>query len=158
MASQWKSISRDEAKTNPLYGIKGWLGVFVVVIVFSTLGEIGQFNAEVQNLGLTLGQFLAGSNAAVAVVKIIIIADLIEASLIAWLLCVKHRFFRLVTTWVLVAKCILILLIVLLTPDQEIAEMFTMPLITVSFWSMVWILYLNSSRRVRLTFENVVLD
>lgn len=154
---QWNIVSPEEAKFHALYGIKGWLALFVVVLVFSFLGPIGSINYAAQNAGLSLIQLLSIEHPATTVLKVTIVINLIAFVIIMWLLVIKHEAFRLVTTGVIIAKILLTLLLGVMTPDKTMGSALAIDLITITFWGTVWIIYLNLSKRVRVTFEHSVL-
>jgi hypothetical protein len=157
MSRNWKIIPAHEAISHILYGVKGWLAVFVLVVMMSTLGEIGRINLEAQKIGISLSQLFAADTPAATAFKIIIIVDLIEFVAIGWLIAYKHKSFRIATICILIARCFIVLLIGILTPDPEIGGALALDFITLTFWSAVWITYLHRSERVRITFENSVL-
>jgi len=157
MFKNWKEIPAHEARSHILYGIKGWLAVFMFVIMMSTLGEIGRINLEAQAIGLTLSQLFATDTPAATAYKIIIILDLIVFVAIGWLIAYKHIMFRIAASAIMIARCLVVLLIGILTPVPEIGGALAIDFITLTFWSVVWIIYLHRSERVRITFENRVL-
>lgn len=161
MARQWRQVSLGEAKQHPLYGVKNWLAVFAFGVLLIPLRELGSLTGPLNEAGLTLIQFLALNDPFSAYAKGVLTLQILMASVIFWLLFSKHRKFRVAVSSIWLGYWPAVLLIALVTRPPKLGailgETLGLGLISWSLSCLVWVTYLQRSRRVRITFENCVL-
>ena len=158
MSRVWKTVPLPEAKSHHLYGVKNWLAVFGVGVLLSLLREVGELNGEAHKLGLTIGQMLSIDHPAVSFVKTTLILNVGMVSAIYWMLFSKHPKFRFVSSSLLLLSWPAAALIAAINPFDGIGGALGLSLIPWLLSCGVWVTYLNRSRRVRVTFENQILQ
>ena len=156
MARQWRQVSQEVAQQHPLYGIKNWLAVFAFGVLLIPLRELGGLNGGAHDAGMTLTQFLAHNEAFGTYAKAVLAFQTLMTVVIFWLLFTKQRSFRAVTSGILLAYWPVILLFALVSRAQGVGGAIGLGLIPWVLWCVVWVTYLQRSRRVRITFENCV--
>ncbi len=157
MAREWRKVSREEAKAHSLYGVKNWLAFFALGVLLVPLREVGALIGEAESVGLTLAQLL-DSNASFKTWVLLVLAT--EAAMVVTifgLMLSKSPHFRVVASAILIAIFPAFALFAFFTeaPGGGVA-------IGMSFFPwvvscLVWVTYLQRSRRVRVTFEHCVL-
>ena len=159
MTRQWKQLSLEDAKRHPLYGIKNWLAVYGFLLLIGPLVTIGQFSNSAHQSGLTLPQLLSADIAAGAFIKATIAFNVAIAALSFWFLFSKHQHFRVGSIALLVLQWPAYLVVLFIIGDPKIpglAAELTIRFLSSLLWIVVWVTYLQRSRRVRVTFENCV--
>lgn len=157
MTKQWKKIPLKDAQAHPLYGIKGWLLLFVIGSVFGALASIGQINSAALKEGLTLSQLLSIDTSLVSWIKFSLFVDVLTAAIVMVMAFTKYPNFRPIVS-----------LIMLLGFPITAAIGFSMNLPSefgndiakgVFRWlamCAVWVTYVQKSERVRVTFEHAI--
>jgi Protein of unknown function (DUF2569) len=152
-------ISHDTARAHPLYGVKGWLIVFGIVTVLGFLFNWGKFQFKYIEIGFKGTLFdllwLEGMGAH----RFLFFIDLALLLFVLFLMFTKHRKFRLIVIAIAVLGNPLSLLIALSgllgKPDgSEVVKQLLFWVISMA----IWVSYFNRSKRVRVTYENMVLN
>lgn len=158
MARNWKQVSPAEAKRHPLYGIKGWLMFFLIGRVLGLLMDYGQLDKEARSTGLTISQFLAlDENLGTWVSLVFCLQGGVAAALIhaAWYR--NPSFRKLGIALLLMSPPLLVFFTFLYDFPGSVSVMFAL-LPSYLIINLGWAAYLARSRRVRVTFENQVLE
>lgn len=155
---KWKLISQIEAEKNSLYGVKNWLAVFAFSIFLSPIYELATINTEAQKAGISLSQFFSLDVPVVNFLKLVIALEIFMSGIILWLLYSKHPKFRLVSSCILLSVWPVIALIGMANKFPEIGQVLTMSLFPWIAYCVLWITYLQRSKRVRVTFEHCILS
>jgi len=129
----WVEVTADEAKAHPLYGIGGVLGGIVVLLALGMFGALQQIEAARQ---------------APPIAQIVLLVCCAAAF---WALVTKHRRARVIAIAAIVAAWPLAL-IADITGPTGIATAAPLGFA----WCVAVALYLQLSRRVRVTFEHRV--
>lgn len=158
MSRLWKKIPPAEAQIHPLYGVKNWLAVFAFGVLLGGLRELGALNGEAHKAGLTFTELLAIDHPAIAFAKLSLWLNAGVVALIYWALLTKTPKFRLIASSLLLASWPLSALLGLFFPFDGLGEALAFSLFPWIVSCGVWVTYLNRSRRVRVTFENQVLE
>jgi Protein of unknown function (DUF2569) len=156
MVRRWQQIPIDLARQHPLYGVGGWLIVFVIGLALGFMGELGAVRREVHNAGMTLGDFFSLDHPAVSYLKLTLGLQTLIVTFIYLLLFTKHPSFRNATSALLLGgwPAASLLGIVYHFPGIGLG-------VAIGFfpWAIscaVWVTYLQRSKRVRITFEHSV--
>lgn len=159
MARHWQQVSMDEAKQHPLYGVKNWLAVFAFGVLVIPLRELGELSGAAHDAGMTLTQFLAQNAAFGIFVKAVLALETLMLAVVYWLLFTRNRGFRVTASVLLLGYWPAVALFALATQAPGVGGAIGQGLISWVLSCVVWVTYLQRSRRVRITFENcVVLD
>lgn len=159
MARQWKRIPLEEARTHPLYGIKGWLLFFVVTSVIGWLFGIAEINAAAIREGLTLTQLLSINAPGVSFIKFALFFDFLV--LLSVLVCTftKSRDFRKIISGVMLVIFPFVAFVGLsMQLPAEIGNELAKGFFRWLMMCAIWVTYLQRSVRVRVTFENSIPD
>jgi hypothetical protein len=156
MARDWRKVSAEEAKAHPLYGLKNWLVVFALGVLLVPLKEFGALKGEAHQLGMTVGQLLDADASFKTYVTLVLATEVAMVATIFGLMVSKSAHFRIATSVIWVAFFPLITLFAFLTGTPGIGAL------VLSFFPwviscLVWVTYLQRSKRVRVTFEHRVL-
>ena len=158
MPKSWKKVTITEAQAHPLYGVKSWLIVFAVGLLLGVLRELGWLTIEAHKAGLSVTQLLAIDHPAIHLVKTTIWLNAGFVAVIYWALLTKNPHFRLIASSLMLLSWPISALISLATPFDGLGTALVMSLIQWIFSCALWVTYLNRSHRVRITFEQMVLD
>lgn len=157
MGAIWVRIPRDEAQTHPLYGVRGWLAVFAVLLISETALMAVTLASSLDSQGMKLGEFLASGDGWVVFPKLILGILLITTVLILAVLLRRAPTFRPWALSALLARGPLFAAAYLYTVRGADGGLSLAPLLLL--WlveSVIWVTYLQRSRRVRLTYESSV--
>lgn len=158
MTSKWIELSPEEAERNDLYGVGGWLVVFMVGILLGLLRNIG-----VLAVVISPSELLAIEHR--VMMKFIIIAystHVLSVVIILWLLFSKKTYFRVTATSVLLSVWPVTTIIGATSSSPEVREVvgyengFLSELLIWAITCAVWVPYLQRSKRVRVTYEHCV--
>jgi hypothetical protein len=156
MAREWRKVSAEEAKSHPLYGVKNWLLVFALGVLLVPLKEFGSLKGEAHQLGMTLGQLFNADASFKAYVTLVLATEFAMVATIFGLMVSKSAHFRIATSVIWVAFFPLITLFAFMTgiPGSGALVLSFFPWV---ISCLVWVTYLQRSKRVRVTFEHRVL-
>lgn len=155
-SARWIKISKDEAKKHELYGAGGWLLVFAFALLLALLAQLGQARSLAREAGMGLSELLGLDLPIVGFLKLTVGAQLLQTVAVYWMLAAKPTIFRQATTWFLVATGPLVLALQLVGSFPGTGSIAAEEMLPWVLASMVWVVYLNQSRRVRVTFEHQV--
>lgn len=159
MSRQWKKIPLIEAQEHPLYGVKGWLLVFVIGSVLSALSGVGQINAVALKEGLTFSQLLSTELPIFSWVKFVLIVDAVTVASVLGLAFSKHPKFRSIISFTMLSAYPVVVITGMSMGIDFPPGMGTelgKGLIQWLMQCVVWVTYLQRSVRVRVTFENSI--
>lgn len=159
MARQWQQLSLEGAKRHPLYGIKNWLAVFAFGVLIAPFRSIGGVSNAAREAGLTLSQLLNADISTGAFVTSSMAFDSAVAGLLLWLLFSKNRHFRVASISLLVLQWPAYFVVAFITGGTKIpgfVGVFVFQFFGGLLLTVIWVAYLQRSRRVRVTFENCV--
>jgi hypothetical protein len=156
-AGGWRKVSAEEAKAHPLYGLKNWLVVFALGVLLVPLKEFGALKGEAHQLGMTVGQLLDADASFKTYVTLVLATEVAMVASIFGLMASKSAHFRITTSVIWVAFFPLITLFAFLTgtPGSGALVLSFFPWV---ISCLVWVTYLQRSKRVRVTFEHCVLS
>jgi hypothetical protein len=157
MSRRWQKVSLAEARIHPLYGVKNWLVVFAIGVLLGGLRALGELNGEAHNAGLTLNELLGIDHPAITFAKLTLGLNALILIAIYWALFSKHPKFRLIASSTLLASWPTSALLGILYPFDGLAAVLSSSFIPYAISCGAWVTYLNTSKRVRVTFENTVL-
>lgn len=149
-------MSASEGEKHTLYGVKNWLAIFAFGVLLGPLRELGTLNAEALKAGMSLSDLLSIDHPAITFSKLALAVDAAMVVVIYWLLFTKHRQFRPVATTLIIGSLPLIVMVGFANPFEGLGNAIAMALFPWVFSCIVWVTYLNRSRRVRVTFEHLV--
>ncbi|MDM7943994.1 MAG: DUF2569 family protein [Hydrogenophaga sp.] len=156
MADKWIKVSDGEARQHELYGIRGWLLFNLIGTVLGALFSLAMMNAPFVRSGTTLNQLRIESPNFYIVYMVIGIGVIVPSTLYIWAMLSKWSNFRKVAILCLLVPYPIILLTALAYPSQGVLVQL---LLNSAVWggsAVVWVLYLQRSRRVRVTFEHTI--
>lgn len=156
MANRWNKVSVEEARRHPLYGVRGWLLVFSIGLVLGLLKELGVLVGEAGKAGMSLGDFLSIDHPAISYAKFAIGLQMMMVLVIYFLLASKHSSFRNAASAILLVSWPIAALVGFANPFPGFANTIAQALILWVMSCAVWVTYLQRSKRVRVTFENLV--
>jgi hypothetical protein len=153
---QWKKLTPDEAKAHPLYGLQGWLLVFISAVILGCLREVWVVMSEARAAGVTLAELLGVDHPLMSFTKSMLLMNFASVAIICWALVAKHTYFRFIASGLLLASWPMTVAIGVAFPFPGLGKV-----IAVNFlgWLIVcgfFVSYLNLSRRVRVTFEHKI--
>ena len=156
-SAHWINISEDEAKGHELYGARGWLMVFAFALLLALLAQLGQARSLAHDAGMDLSELFGLDLPLVGFLKLTLGAQLLQTVVVYWMLVAKPTIFRLATTWILVATGPVVLAVQLIgNAFPGAGSIVTQAMLPWVLSSTVWVVYLNQSRRVRVTFEHQI--
>ena len=158
MTGHWRVIPLEQAKQHHLYGVRGWLIVFSIGILFGLLREVGSIGGEAYKVGISITELLSVDHPATTFIKVYLTLYTLMVAAIYWLLFSKHPRFRIISTSLLLAvwPAIAIIGVIIL----GLGEGFALSFQSFFGWAAscaVWVTYLQRSKRVRVTFEHCIL-
>jgi len=141
-----------------LYGVKNWLVVFAIGVLLGGLRELGTLNGEAHEAGITIIELLAIDHPAAHYAKISLSLNAAFILVVFWLLLTKNPKFRPIASGLLLASWPLGALVGTAFPYQGLGSALTASLLPWLLSCAVRVTYLNRSRRVRVTFEQMTID
>ncbi len=156
MSEKWVQVSLKQAEQHRLYGIKGWLLVFLVASLLGFVLFLSQTVSGVAGAKLnweTLSR--ANPNAA----NFLLFSGIINLAVVLAIFTLafeKHKAFRLVSIFLLAGGFPVQYILSLVFPFTGAGAALGQDAIGWLLASAIWISYLQLSRRVRVTFENTI--
>ena len=142
MSKSWKSVSAAEAAVHPLYGVKNWLVVFAIGVLFGLLREIGSLSGEALKAGISVTALLSVDHPATNFLKITLALETVAVAVIYFLLFTKHPQFRPVTTGLLLGLFPVVVLLGFLNPFDGLGSAIAMSFFSWAISCAVWVTYL----------------
>lgn len=161
MSKQWLTVAPEEARQNKLYGIGGWLIVFLVSLLLGVLTHIGQVSTMAASAGITLGQLFRTDHPFVTLLKVEFGIHFLMIAAIFYCLFTKHPKTRNIVTIALAANWPAAMLASAIIPHGMHGELGLAYFQGFVQWVMtcaIWISYFQRSERVRVTFEYSILS
>lgn len=155
MSPSWKAVAPEAAKTNLLYGVRGWLLVFVAALFLGVFVDVGFALREAREAGITVGELFDLEAPSVSFLKTSLWFEAIRLVVIYFMLFTKSRTFRVGATLLMVAQVPIQVILFVAEPFGGAFEI-AKTIMSSLFSCAIWAAYLNRSRRVRVTFENMV--
>ncbi len=152
----WTVIPEIEAKKHELYGVGGWLLLFAILLPVSLLAFWGTLAGEARSLGVGVGDLLAVDHPAITHIKISLGVQTALVIVVSWLIVQKSSAFRVVTTWLLLSYYPVVVLVGMANPFDGQVQGLVQAGIGWVVSCAIWVTYLQRSRRVRITFEQMV--
>lgn len=152
----WRTVSALEATAHPLYGLRGWLLLFLLGLPFGLLVQIGQLSNALDYQGIDLSDFLRSHSASSSFARGVIAIQAVLCAVVWIAALVKASQFRTVAISAMVigplgvvgmATMNNIPLTTSLTPSETFGWLLSLA---------VWIPYIQTSKRVRVTFESTM--
>lgn len=156
-SARWIKISKDEAKKHELYGAGGWLLVFAFALLLGLLAQLGQARSLAHDAGMDLSELFGLDLPIVGFLKLNLGAQFLQTVVVYWMLVAKPTIFRQATTWLLVATGPVVVAAQLIgNPFPSAGSIAVEAMLPWIISSTVWVVYLNQSLRVRVTFEHKI--
>lgn len=152
----WKTVTKEEAKQHPLYGIGGWLLVFALGLVLGTLYTLGTVAQISDALGTSVGGLTSTDHPLASLGLVIAVVQLAGTAIILALLVSKQSRFRVVSSVIMLLSWPVIALLSLLNPFPGLGAIIVQGGFAWLLTCAAWVTYLQRSVRVRVTFENCV--
>ncbi|MDO8770842.1 MAG: DUF2569 family protein [Burkholderiaceae bacterium] len=157
MTRQWQTIGSQEAIQHHLYGVKGWPVVLSISIFLDLFRVLSPLADEASSAGMNLFQFFSLAYPEIVFAKILLTLNGAAALVIAWLLFTRHRKFRIASSALLVGCWPTAAGLSAALGVPELSEALAESFLPWFISSVIWVTYLQRSRRVRVTFEQCVL-
>lgn len=149
----WLKIPKDKAEKQELYGVDGWLlvlafylaSVFLVTIIYQFYLFPKMYPATV-----------TGISSDATLIRLVLFIDILTTAVVLFILFTKYNNFRLIATWLFSMKVVLSLLnafYISMSKDNMLIFIYNGQQIIVL---TAWIIYINQSQRVRLTYEHKI--
>lgn len=158
MSRIWVKIEPSLAKSHSLYGLKNWLAVFAFGLLLGVARELADVSAEARRAGISLTELLAGDHPTIAFLKFAVLTETCVVAIIYWLLFTRSPHLRKAASGLLMLSWPLIAVVGLTTQDSDVGQGLALSLFSWIISCAAWVPYLNLSKRVRVTFENCVLE
>lgn len=156
MSEKWIQVSPEQAKQHRLYGIKGWLLVFMIGVVLSIVLPPLMVAGSLASHNISWSTFQKFDPNTAKFLKFLIGYVVIISGLIVWLAFEKAKEFRSFSIYALLSVFPVNVLLVALFQVAGSASFLGEDLIRWVISCAIWISYLNLSKRVRVTFESKV--
>lgn len=154
MARTWKKVTTEEAVQNKLYGVKGWLAIFALGLLFGLILELGALNSGAHRADLSISEFLDLNLPIISLYKFSLFLHGAIVIAIYSLMLSKHPNFRKVSSALILGSWPLLALVASMIGGSEVTDALIRSLISWIVTAGVWVTYLNTSQRVRVTFEH----
>lgn len=152
---KWVEISKEAAIRQGLYGIRGWLltlALYLLIVFCLTLYfQLTIFSQLYSSADLM-------RNADAQALRLVIFIDLLLAAVVLFTLFTKYNAFRLLASWLFSLKILVNLMnafIITVKDENLMIFIYNAQQIVVI---TLWLIYINKSERVRLTFEHKILQ
>lgn len=156
MSEKWKAVPLAEAQAHPLYGVGGWLAFYAVTLVIVGLTDFGAVMGVASKANMTVGQLFALDDPGVNWMKLVLGYEGIGIAITFWLMFEKAKSFRMFGILWRMGLLPFAGLVALVNPFPGSGEVLGA---IVGQWLgglIIWCTYLQVSKRVRVTFENLV--
>lgn len=153
---KWIKVPPNVARQHKLYGIKGWLLVF---LIGSLLGFLSYLGATIGPLTSAKVDWATLSRVNPNAANFLLLSGVLSlaATLTIFVLALqKHKFFRLVSIWIVLITFPAVATLALVFPFQGMVGAVVRGILPWLISCAVWVSYLQLSRRVRVTFENTI--
>lgn len=155
MKRTWQSVSAEAAKSHPLYGVGGWLVLVPVKFALSMSFSVIFLVLEAGRVGASLSDLLTFDNGFLSFFYAHMLILGSSLAVVIWLMLSKSPAFRTTASIALLAYMPLIgLAAVLIDPSAKIVEALGGDFLRWAISCIIWVTYLQRSRRVRVTFEH----
>jgi len=151
----WAKVTIEEARKHRKYGIKNGLIVLIFYLILSPLVVWGSLNKQLWEAGVTHDEFFTLSDSAAMVVFQLLIS-LVMAGIVLWAMFTKQPKFRSISTTVFASYFPIFFLLVLIFPNEAMGQNIAQGLMHWVIYGGLWVLYLQRSQRVRVTFEHTI--
>jgi hypothetical protein len=151
----WTKVPIGEARKHRKYGIKNGLIILIIYLVLSPLAIWGSLNNQLWEARVTHSEFFSRSDSAAMVVFQLLIS-LVMAGIVLWAMFTKQPKFRRIGTTVFASYFPVFFLLVLIFPNVAMGQAIAQGLIKWLIFGGLWVLYLQRSQRVRVTFEHTI--
>jgi Protein of unknown function (DUF2569) len=158
MHRNWVKIAPSLAKSHSLYGVKNWLAVFAFGVLFGLARELADVGEAARRAGISLTDFLAADHPSIVFLRFVLLAEAGVVVAIYWLLFTRSPHLRKAASALLLLSWPLIAMVGVTTQGADVGEALALSMFPWIFSCAVWVSYLNISRRVRVTFENLVIE
>ena len=148
-------ISKEAAIRQGLYGIRGWLltlALYLLIVFCLTL----YLQLSIFSQLYTPSDLMRNADA--QALRLVIFIDLLLAAVVLFILFTKYNSFRLLASWLFSLKIFVNLInafIITVKDENLIIFIYNAQQIVVI---TLWLIYINKSERVRLTFEHKILQ
>ncbi len=148
-------ISKEAAIRQGLYGIRGWLltlALYLLIVFCLTL----YFQLNIFPQLYTPSDLMRNADA--QALRLVIFIDLLLAAVVLFILFTKYNSFRLLASWLFSLKILVNLMnafIITVKDENLMIFIYNAQQIVVI---TLWLIYINQSERVRLTFEHKILQ
>jgi len=152
---KWVEISKEAAIRQGLYGIRGWLltlALYLLIVFCLTL----YLQLSIFSQLYTPSDLMRNADA--QALRLVIFIDLLLAAVVLFILFTKYNSFRLLASWLFSLKIFVNLInafIITVKDENLIIFIYNAQQIVVI---TLWLIYINKSERVRLTFEHKILQ
>ena len=157
MTRQWQTVSHQDASRHALFGIRGWPLVFAASLWLDLLRTLAPLAEEAASAGMTLVQFLDLAYPELAFAKLLLALNGAAAVLVACLLLTRQPYFRPIAVALLAGSWPVAAALSAFNGGPGLEEALGQSVLPWLISCVVWITYLQRSRRVRVTFEHCVL-
>ena len=151
----WAKVSKEDARQHHKYGVKNGLIVLIIYLVLSPLSIWGSLNKQLWEAGVTHGEFFAHSDSS-AMVFFQLLISLVMAGVVLWAMFTKQPKFRRISTAVFASYFPVFLLLAVIFPSAVMGQAIAQGFIQWVIFGGLWVLYLQRSQRVRVTFEHAI--
>lgn len=158
MARNWIPVSQAEAEQHKLYGRGGWLVLLIISVVLSVGKDVSAISNLAAQYGRTLGDFLAISHPFIIFLKVALWADVVMCCLVLLMYVGRAKFFRIGTIWLLLLPFPVSVITAMALQVEGAGSVMAQGFFTWILSFAGWATYLMRSKRVRVTFENTVLE
>ncbi len=153
---EWREIPKEKARRQQLYGIGGWLlvlaGYLGLVFVVTVLYQVLLFPEIYPPMGPTgLNPSPDGQ-----AIRLTLFIDLLTSGVVLFTLFTKYNQFRLIASGLFLLKILLSMLnafYISLSQENLLIFLYNGQQIIIL---TAWLLYLNQSERVRVTYESKI--
>ena len=152
--SEWKKISKSEAETHSLYGVKGWLLVYALGVVLGPLSDLGQVGILASKVGITVTELLSEEAPASKFLRYVLTLEFFMSGVILVIIARKDGVFRGVASSWMICSFPIVCVIGYLNSFDGLGEILGQTFLSWVISSGIWVSYLNISKRVRVTFEH----
>lgn len=105
---------------------------------------------------MSLSQFLAMDQPAIIFTKIVLAMELISTVIVCWMVFIKYYYFRVITSFFILISWPLLAVFGFMNSFPGLEDILAKAFFAWITWGTIWIIYLNRSYRVRVTFEHQV--
>lgn len=159
MARVWKQVDLEVAQAHPLFGVGGWLLFYGFSLGVSVLTFLAAIHGLANPEGMGIFEYLAMKDPLTMWLSWMLFYEVASALVVYMMMATKHVKFRPVAIILIVGVVPFAFLTAAMTTGiPALADL----LIGVAFKSIlptvIWVAYLQRSKRVRVTFEHLVLD